>query len=170
MIKRAALSPALLLGLAAVALAPLPAMASERVAGERASQDRRPAASKLGEMSARLADPAFQGSLAAMLTALSDALLDIKVAPLAKAAEAMGDRNLSRRIGPDTTLRDMAGRDAGRMQRDLGEKLPQAMTVMAGMSGAVEAMLPQLEAAARRMGNIALPRPGSAEDREPAED
>lgn len=160
MLKRAVRSPALLLGLAAVVLAPLPAAARERS----------PRDSGLGEMSARLADPAFQGSLAAMLTALSDALLDIKVAPLAKAAEAMGDRNLARRIGPDTTVRDMAGRDASRMQRDLGEKLPQAMTAMAGMTGAMEAMLPQLEAMARqmqdRMGDVALPQPG----RETADD
>ena len=135
MVKRAALIAAV----AAVVLAPVPALARERESG-------------LSEMSARLADPELQGAIAGMLGALSNAMLDMKVAPIAKAAEAMGDRKLARRVGPDTTLRDLAGRDSARMQRELDEKLPQAMTAMAGMAGAMEAMLPQLEAMARQMG------------------
>lgn len=135
MTKRAALIAAV----AAVALAPVPAFARERD-------------SSLAEMRERLADPAFQTALAGMLGALGNAMLDMKVAPIAKAAEAMGDRNLARRVGANTTLRDLAGRDSARMQRDLDEKLPQAMTAMAGMAGAMETMLPQLEAMARQMG------------------
>jgi len=135
MVKRAVLFAAV----ATVALAPVPALAGERESG-------------LSEMSARLADPELQGAIAGMLGALSNAMLAMKVAPIAKAAEAMGDRKLARRIGPDTSLRDLAGRDSTRMQRELDEKLPRAMTAMAGMTGAMEAMLPQLEAMARQMG------------------
>ena len=139
MFKRAVLAT----GLAAAALAPVPALA----------RDAASPANGLSEMSAKLADPEFQGALAGMMQAMAGAMLDMKMAPLAKAAEAMGDRKMSRRIGPETTLRDMAGRDGARMERELGEKLPQAMTAMSGMAGAMEAMLPQLEAMARKMGD-----------------
>jgi hypothetical protein len=140
MYKRAVLA----CGLAAVALSPLPAHA------RAASRD-----AGLAEMADRLGDPELQHSFAGVLVALSDALLGMKVAPMARAAAAMGDSHMDghmdRRIGPNTTLRDLAGPDARNLKAGITEKVPQMMSAMAGMTGAMQAILPQLEAMAEQM-------------------
>jgi hypothetical protein len=80
----------------------------------------------------------------------------MKVAPLAKAMEQMGNRETARSIPRNATLADLAGPEARRMPREISQKVPMMMGAMAGMSEAMEAMLPQLEAMAEKMKN-ALP-------------
>ena len=131
--------------IAASLLAPLPALAREAA----------PRNGDLHQVTQKLADPRLQRSIAGALAALSEALMDIKVAPFARAMEKMedidGEHRPARHIDPNATLRDLAGPGAANISDEIDHKLPQMMTALSGMSGAMEAMLPQLEDIAKRM-------------------
>ncbi len=139
-------------GFAAFAFAPVPAMARE---------------SDTGRMAEKLSDPELQHALAGALAALSVAMLDMKLAPLARAAEAMGDTRAARQLGGDATLRDIAGPEAGNMGSEMRRKVPQMMGAMGAMAGAMEEMMPQLEAMGKRMAQT---MGKSADLREEADD
>lgn len=111
----------------------------------------------LSDMADKLNDPKTQLAVTAALVAMSEALLDIKVEPFAKAAEAAGAKNAARDLPPDATLRDLAGPDADQMQGQLARRTPEMMGRAAGMANAFEALLPQLRAMAEKMKD-ALPR------------
>ncbi len=133
-------STVLAAALTALAVAPVPALAKD---------------SGMGEVTAKLSDPRTQSAVAGALAALSEALLSMKMAPLAKAMESMegvtGGRKAMPRIDPDATLRDLAGPSADRLPQELSEKVPAMMGAMGGMAGAMEAMLPELEKIGERM-------------------
>ena len=102
-----------------------------------------------------LANPGTQRAMAGAMAAMTEAMLDMKVGPFAKAMEGMddatGNRRAARRIDPNATLGDLAGPEARRMPREVARKMPKMMGAMAGMAGAMEAMLPQLEAMGAKM-------------------
>lgn len=108
-----------------------------------------PAEPGLDRMARTLGDPARQQALARAMGAMSEALLDIPLAPiLAPMAEAAGED--PRRIDRDATLRKMAP-GAGDVPRQIERQLPRAMDAMAGMSGAFADLIPQLRDMAERM-------------------
>ena len=101
-------------------------------------------------LAGQLADPALQDSMADAIGAMSEALLDMPVAPIARVMDAIGDPD-ARDIDPRATVGDLAGPEARRMPREMARKVPQMMGAMAEMSDAIAAMTPQLEAIGRRM-------------------
>jgi hypothetical protein len=114
-----------------------------------------PAAAKPDNATSRMAekmnDPETQRAMATAVAAASEAILDIPLEPLARAAEAMGDRRTARRMR-GSTLRDVAGPEAEDMPRELAHKLPAMMGAMGGMAVAMEEMAPALKAMAKEMG------------------
>ena len=142
------------LGAAVVAAAalPVPALAREAQGGQVAEV---------------LANPGTQQAMAGAMAAMTEALLDMKVGPFARAMEGMddatGNRRAARRIDYDATLGDLAGPEARRMPRQVARKLPQMMGAMAGMAGAMEAVLPQLEAMGEKMKDAMGERDSDAE-------
>lgn len=134
--------PALVFALAVPATAAPPIVASEQL---------EPA---LDDMARDLGDPARQQALARAVGAMADVVLDIPLAPiLGPLAEAAGEDR--RRVDPDATLRKVAP-GAADAPRQIERQLPRAMASMAGMSGALAALLPTLRDAADRM-RAALP-------------
>ncbi|GAA4049742.1 hypothetical protein [Parerythrobacter jejuensis] len=122
------------LGACVLIAAPVPAFAQD---GGSAPDE-----GDLSVLTERLADPATQSQMTNLLTAVTQVLLDVKVAPLAQAvAEASGDDSIV--IDPDQTLRDLAP-EADQLPDTLEREIPRAMDQMAGMAGAMEAMLPAL--------------------------
>ena len=111
-----------------------------------------PARSDAARMADKLRDPQMQATLAAAVRALSEAMLDVPVAPFLRAAEAVRDPRAARDVPPDLTVRDLAGPRAERMPEELSHRLPAMMGAMGGMAGAVEAMTPALKGMAREMG------------------
>lgn len=108
----------------------------------------------LDHMARTLGDPARQQALARALGAMAEVLLDMPLAPIiGPLAEAAGED--PRRVDRDATLRKMSPA-AGEVPRQIERQLPRAMGAMAGMSGALAGMLPQLREAAGRMRD-ALP-------------
>lgn len=122
--------------LGTLALAPAPALAKSDIA----------------QIAQQLRDPQMQGAMAAAVRAMSDAMLDMKIAPLLEAAEAVRDPYDARRVDPDTRLRDYAGQGAEDMPDKLSRRLPAMMGAMGGMAEAVEEMTPALKGMAKQMG------------------
>ena len=106
--------------------------------------------SKTSRMAEKMKDPANQRAMAGAVAAASEAILDIPLEPLARAAEAIGDRRTARRMR-GSTLRDVAGPEAEDMPRELAHKLPARMGAMGGMAEAMEEMAPALKAMAKEM-------------------
>ena len=96
-----------------------------------------------------LSDPDQQQTMAQTLSTLSQMLLDLPLAPMARAvAQAAGEDPEA--IDPQMTLRRMSP-DAERVPEQLSARVPQMMGAMAGMAEGVEAMLPALRQMAERM-------------------
>lgn len=115
---------------------------------------------RLDEMARTMGDPVRQQAMARALGTMAEVLLDLPLAPiLGPLAEAAGED--PRRIDRDATLRKMSP-GAGEVPRQIERQLPRAMGAMAGMSGALAGMLPQLREAAERMRD-ALPDADLAE-------
>ncbi|WP_133366059.1 hypothetical protein [Qipengyuania sediminis] len=109
---------------------------------------------ELDSVAKTLADPARQQAMARAAGAMAQVLLDLPLAPIiGPLAEAAGED--PRKVDRDATLRKMAP-GAADAPRQIERHLPRAMGAMAGMSGAIAALLPQLREAAERMRD-ALP-------------
>ncbi len=127
-----------ILSAALVAIAaPVPALAQD--ATERAA----------ARTADTLRDPVLQERMADGMAAASEALLDVPLAPLARAvAEAAGED--PRTVDPDMTLRQVSP-GASDVPAEIHEKLPRMMGAMAGMAGGMAAMMPALREMAERM-------------------
>ena len=121
------------------------------------AQDVDHAQSGADRLSEKLSDPATQLAVTAALVAMSEALMQIRVEPFARAAEAAGAKRAVRDLPPDATVRDLAGPRAGDMQAELARRTPAMMAAASGMAGALSDMMPQLREMAARMKD-AIPR------------
>ena len=148
------------LPLAAASLVAMPLPAFAQVAGdyedaadyddaEYAEPEIDPA--DLESLSATLSDPETQAKLAVMMRALTGMMMDMKVAPIARAAAEMAGED-TEAIDPDTTLREYAGEEAEDMPDRVQEELPAMLERMAGMTGLFENMIPLLREMAAGMG------------------
>ena len=104
-----------------------------------------------GDVARKLSDPANQIAATAVLAAMSEALLDLRVGPFMKALDSAGAGGDLADVPPDATVRDLAGKDAGRLTDGIARNTPRVMGAMAGMAQDLDAMLPQLRAMAERM-------------------
>jgi hypothetical protein len=101
------------------------------------------------EVEATLKDPVAQAAIAEGMAAASEALLDIPLAPLAKAvAEASGED--PDYVDPDMTLRSVSPEAQDAPDR-VRESLPRVMGAMGSMAGGMGAMIPALREMADRM-------------------
>lgn len=129
---------AVLLALAA----PLPALAQET------APDREIEATT-AEVERKLGDPAVQEAMADGMAAASEALLDVPLAPLAKAiAKASGED--PEQVDPNMTLRSTSP-GAEDVPNQVRERLPAMMGAAAGMAGGMGAMIPAMKEMAERM-------------------
>ena len=99
----------------------------------------------------QMRDPATQRAMARAVAAMSEAMLDMPLEPLARMAEAMGDHRTAREMR-GATVGDYAGPEARDMPREVSRKLPAMMGAVGGMAAAAEEMAPALKAMAREMG------------------
>ena len=101
------------------------------------------------EIERTLGDPAMQDAMAEGMAAASEALLDVPLAPLARAvAQAAGEDPGA--VDPDMTLRSVSP-EAEDVPYRVRESLPRMMGAMAGMASGVGAMVPALREMAERM-------------------
>ena len=102
-------------------------------------------------MTEQMRNPATQQAMAHAVAAMSEAMLDMPLEPLARMAEAMGDHRTAREMH-GATVGDYAGPEARDMPREMSRKVPAMMGAMGGMAAAAEEMAPALKAMAREMG------------------
>lgn len=131
---RAVIATTALLALAA----PLPALA----------QDSETEATT-AEIERTLGDPATQAAMAEGMAAASEALLDVPLAPLARAVKQAAGEDPDD-VDPDMTLRRVSP-DAEDVPAKVRESLPRMMGAMGAMAGGMGAMMPALREMAARM-------------------
>lgn len=124
----------LVLGAATVLAVPAPALAQDHGAS--------PPEAEIGVLADTLRDPATQVQVADTLGALSQVLLNLKVAPFVEAMEQATGEPV-RDIDPDERIRDFAP-GAEELPDAIDRELPRAMDRMAGMGDAMQTLLPAL--------------------------
>jgi hypothetical protein len=115
--------------------APLPALASSQTDSRLAQT---------------LSDRSTQRSVAIALGAMSEVVLNLRLAPLARAIEAAegGDPDA---VDPQVRLRDFAGPKAERIPYEMSRRVPALMGAAGEMAGAVDTAAPALRAMAEAM-------------------
>jgi hypothetical protein len=105
------------------------------------------AESDLTELSAKMADPRMQDSLANAVERMTETMLDLPVGKFAAAIEKSipGVNQGRKRIRANDTLADVAGRDAERLPQQLADGSRQMMGMMSGLASAFATMLPEFE-------------------------
>lgn len=98
---------------------------------------------------ARMQDPATQTAIANAVGSLTEALMQLKVAPFINAVNAADPDHRHDEVPADATLAELAGRDGDDMAHDARTQTMVATRAMGSMAGAFAQMLPQLEAMAR---------------------
>jgi len=126
----------------------LAASALALVAGAAPASAREGSTARMAE---KMRDPDTQHAMAAAVAAMSEAMLDMPLEPLARAAEAIGDRRTARELR-GARLGDVAGPEARRLPHEMAARLPAMMGAAGGMADAVEQMTPALKAMAKEMG------------------
>lgn len=117
--------------LAALALAPVPALAHEAADEDFASE---------------LNDPGKQQAMGNAMAAMMGVLLNLKTDPLARAMERMGDHKAARKLPRGATLGDLAGPEARRMPDEVRRRVPAMMGAMGELTGMMQDIAPELEA------------------------
>ena len=102
------------------------------------------------ELIERLDDPATQQQLAGMTATMGEVLLDMPLAPMARAAAQMAGKD-AEDIPDDMTLRQIAGPDADGVPGEIAQRLPQMMGAMASMAKGLDSMVPLLRDMAAQM-------------------
>ncbi len=108
-----------------------------------------------GDLAERMSDPETQDRMADAVGGMSEAMLDISLAPFARALDAAGDHEAADELGRHATLRDVARPDAERVPREMARRVPEMMGAMGGMASAMERMLPELARAGEEMRGAA---------------
>ncbi len=127
--------------LAVAALLPSAAVAQESAAGDVAE---------------KLKDPLTQYAAAGVLSAMSKAVLEMRVEPFAKAMERIAGR-AAPDLPSDATVADLVGTSHAEVREELINRVPRTMEAMGDMAGSVDEMIPEIEAMAKKMKD-AVPR------------
>lgn len=119
---------------------PVPALAQDAAVDERAAE----------QLADTLRNPVVQDQMAGVVAAMSEALLDMDLSPMAEAvAKATGEELPEMERG--RTLREMSP-GAEQLPETIDRELPRAMDRMADMGDAFALMLPALRDMAEQMG------------------
>jgi hypothetical protein len=104
---------------------------------------------KMMDMADKMADPAMQAGVAAAVEHMTSTMMRLPVGQFAEAIENARPGTVDKRIRRDTTIADLAGRDADNLPEKLGDGSRQMMGMMSGFARAFAVMMPEFE----RMGH-----------------
>ncbi len=103
------------------------------------------------EMAGKISDPAMQDGVASAVETMTSAMMRLPVGQVAEAIENARPGTINRRIRRDTTIADLAGRDARNLPEELGARSREAMGMMSGFARAMAVMMPEFERMGRDM-------------------
>lgn len=132
-----------LLSLATAMALPTAAAAHDHGAGR--------AAAEIADVADVLQDPAMQEELAATVTDVVDAVMDMPVGPLARIAAHIDPHSDLADVDPDATVADLAGRRGRRDVARLDDDVRHGTAMMGEMTAVMAAMLPAMAEMARDM-------------------
>jgi hypothetical protein len=101
-----------------------------------------------------LNDPARQQQIASAMEVMMQAMLEMPAAPLLRAAAEMNGED-PEAVDPDKRIADLAGPGASEMPHEMARRVPQMMGTAASLATVLASMLPELQAAAKRMEDAA---------------
>lgn len=113
--------------------------------------DYRDDGSSIDDIADRMSDPAMQYGVAASIERATAAMMNVPVGPFASAIEDARPGTVNRRIRRDTTVGDLAGRDAAYLPEELGDRSRDMMGMMGGFARAMATMMPEFERMSREM-------------------
>jgi hypothetical protein len=102
-------------------------------------------------MADKMGDPAIQAGVAAVVERTTATMMDLPIGRFAEAIERARPGTVGRRIREDSTVADLAGRDARYLPQELGERSREAMGMMSGFARAMAVMMPEFERMGREM-------------------
>ncbi|NJS15243.1 MAG: hypothetical protein HC788_12310 [Sphingopyxis sp.] len=97
----------------------------------------------------QLQDPRAQDTLAAALSAMAAAMMEMRIGGVVNAVAKADPDGRTREVDPDMTVADMASRDNPDFQDNLDEDIRGGTRIMGAMAGAMAELLPQLAGLAR---------------------
>lgn len=101
--------------------------------------------SEAGRVAEELSDPVRQAQIAGTAAAASEALLNVPVAPLARAIAQIEGHDPDY-VDPDLRVGDLVDPETADAPREFAYRLPEMMSALAGLAVAVEDVLPSLRA------------------------
>lgn len=107
--------------------------------------------SSINDVADRMSDPAMQSGVAATVERATAAMMNVPIGPLADAIEQARPGTVNRRIRRDSTIGDLAGRDAAYLPEELADRSRDMMGMMGGFARAMSSMMPGLERMSREM-------------------
>ncbi len=107
--------------------------------------------SSIDDVADRMSDPAMQSGVAETVERATAAMMNVPIGPLADAIEQARPGTVNRRIRRDSTIGDLAGRDAAYLPEELADRSRDMMGMMGGFARAMSSMMPGLERMSREM-------------------
>ena len=99
----------------------------------------------ISDVADRMDDPLVQDGISSTVERMAGAMMNMRVGPLAEAIERARPGTVNRRILPDSTVGDLAGRDADYLPERLGDGSREVMGMMGGFARAMAMMMPEFE-------------------------
>jgi len=105
----------------------------------------------ISDVADRMDDPLVQDGISNTVERMAGAMMNMRVGPLAEAIERARPGTVNRRIRRDSTVGDLAGRDADYLPERLGDGSREVMGMMGGFARAMASMMPEFERLGREM-------------------
>lgn len=105
----------------------------------------------IADIADRIDDPLVQDSVSNSIERMAGAMMNVRVGPMAEAIERARPGTVDRRIRRETTVGDLAGRDADYLPERLGDQSREMMGMMGGFARAMAVMMPEFERMGREM-------------------
>ena len=108
-------------------------------------------AEDINHIAEKLANPAVQDGVAAVVERMTGAMMQMPVGQFADAIETARPGTVKRSIRRNATIADLAGRDAEHLPEELGARSREAIGMMSGFARAFAVMMPEFERIGREM-------------------
>lgn len=106
---------------------------------------------QMADVAERMSDPVVQHGVGNAVEYASESIMRLPIGRFADAIERARPGTVDRRLPHDATVGDLAGRDAGYLPQELGDRSREMMGMMGGFAQAMTAMMPEFERMSREM-------------------
>lgn len=105
----------------------------------------------INEIADKMSNPLIQEGVANTVERMTAAMMNIPVGTFVGAIEDARPGTVKRGVARNSTVGDLAGRDAEYLPQELGERSRDMMSMMGGFANAMAVMMPEFERMSREM-------------------